>query len=218
MRGSNGDPAGEPPPCDPVSVVVLAEDQLTYEGAVAALSGLPGIRMLPWESHRSAQVVVAFSGDVSNRVLAHIGHVTEVQPDILVVLVVESVSEPRLMRAISLGVVSVLLRERTTFAHIGKAVTAARKGQSDVPPQLLGHLIRHIRRVDRARTGAGHGLSPREITVLGMLSDGLGTSQIARRLNYSERTIKSIVHGIINNLGVSNRTHAVAYVIRAGLL
>jgi DNA-binding NarL/FixJ family response regulator len=62
------------------------------------------------------------------------------------------------------------------------------------------------------------GLSAREISVLGLLSDGLDTAQIARRLNYSERTIKTIIHAIVNNLGVSNRTHAVAYVIRAGLL
>ncbi|MEU4096222.1 response regulator transcription factor [Streptomyces sp. NPDC026673] len=204
--------------CDPVSVVVLSEDRLTYEGAVAALSEYPGIRMLPWENHRSAQVLVAFSDDLSNRVLTVMGQVAESQPDIQVVLVAESVSEPRLMRAIGFGVVSVLLRERITFAHIGNAVAAVRKGHSDVPPELLRHLIRHIRRVDRTRTGDGYGLKPREITVLSMLSDGLDTAQIARRLNYSERTIKSIVHGIVIHLGVSNRTHAVAHVIRAGLL
>ncbi|MFD8073620.1 response regulator transcription factor [Streptomyces sp. NPDC059718] len=198
--------------------MVLSEDQLTYEGAVAALSEFPGIRMLPWEDHRSAQVLVAFSDDLPDRVLTLIGQVAEAQPDIAVVLVAESVSEPQLMRAIGLGVVSVLLRERITFAHIGKAVAAAREGRSDLPPELLRQLIRHIRRADRTRTGDGYGLRPRDITVLRMLSDGLDTAQIARRLNYSERTIKGIVHGIIITLEVSNRTHAVAYGIRAGLL
>ncbi|MEU1619526.1 response regulator transcription factor [Streptomyces sp. NPDC005722] len=185
---------------------------------MAALSGFPGLRMLPWEHRRNAQVLVAFSGEPPERVLTLLGQVAEAQPDIQVVLVAESVSEPQLMRAIGLGVVSVLLRERVTFAHIGRAVAAAREGRSDISPELLRHLVHRIRDVDRAGTGDGHGLKPREITVLGMLSDGLDTAQIARRLNYSERTIKSIVHGIVINLGVSNRTHAVAHVIRAGLL
>ncbi|MET7898776.1 helix-turn-helix transcriptional regulator [Streptomyces mirabilis] len=113
---------------------------------------------------------------------------------------------------------SVVLRQQATFSDIAHAIVAARVGHSGVPPQILGTLIRHLRRLERRGPGAGVGLSPREMTVLGLLSDGLDTAQIARQLSYSERTIKSIIHAIINTLGVSNRTHAVAYVIRAGLI
>ncbi|MGY4929134.1 response regulator transcription factor [Streptomyces sp. 900105755] len=213
-----GRPAGSDASRPPVSIVILTDDQLTYEGAVAALSGDPDIELLPWESHEKAQVVIAFDEDVSNAMLERIETFTSTQPDVPVVLVAESVSAPRLMRAIGLGVISVLPHRQASFAHITKAVVAARKGQSDVSPQFLGPLIRYLRRLDQRSSEAGLGLNAREVSVLGLLSDGLDTAQIAHRLNYSERTIKSIIHTVVNNLGVNNRTHAVAYAIRAGLL
>ncbi|MGW2933113.1 response regulator transcription factor [Streptomyces sp. NPDC001156] len=213
-----GGQAGSDDSCPPVSLVVLTDDQLTYEGAFAALSGYPDVEVLPWESLEKAQVVIAFAEDVSHSMLGRIEQFTSARPDVPIVLVTESVSEPRLVRAIGLGVVSVLLHRQASFARIKEAVVAARKGHSDVPPQFLGSLIRHLKHHGQQGPEGGLGLSAREISVLGLLSDGLDTAQIARRLNYSERTIKTIIHAIVNNLGVSNRTHAVAYVIRAGLL
>ncbi|MFF4733730.1 response regulator transcription factor [Streptomyces mirabilis] len=67
-------------------------------------------------------------------------------------------------------------------------------------------------------SGGGLGLSTRDLAVLGMLASGADIAQIASALNYSGRTIKNIIHGITNTLGVNNRTQAVAYVVRAGLL
>ncbi|MFF9488179.1 helix-turn-helix transcriptional regulator [Streptomyces sp. NPDC014676] len=47
-----------------------------------------------------------------------------------------------------------------------------------------------------------------------MLAEGMTTSEVARRLNHSERTIKSVPHDVITRLGLRNRTQAVAYAIR----
>jgi DNA-binding NarL/FixJ family response regulator len=112
----------------------------------------------------------------------------------------------------------VLLWNQTTFSQLAQAVAAAHEGHAHFPQILLGPLIRYVRCQEQGGTGAGLGLSSRELTVLGFLADGLDTAQIARKLSYSERTIKGIVHTVVENLGVSNRTQAVAHVIRAGLL
>ncbi|MGD1224946.1 LuxR C-terminal-related transcriptional regulator [Streptomyces krungchingensis] len=201
-----------------LSVAVVAEDQLTYEGATAALAAFPHIRVLPRGDEREADVLVAFADNVSDQALKHVQQISARQQDARAVLVTDSITEPRLIRAISLGVVSVVLRTTATFSEIADAAVAASIGNSDVPPHVLGPLIRHMRRMERHGSRIGAGLSSRDMTVLSLLSDGLDTAQIARRLSYSERTIKSIVHAIINTLGVSNRTHAVAYMIRAGFL
>ncbi|MGY4929140.1 LuxR C-terminal-related transcriptional regulator [Streptomyces sp. 900105755] len=204
--------------CHPVSVAVLAEDTLTYEGAVAALSGFSDIKVLLRGSIQSAHVLIAFVEDIPNTILRRIEQFTAAQPDTPVVLVVNSISEPELIRAIGLGVVSVILHGQATFTHIKDAVIAVQKGQPDVPFHFLEPIIRYIRRHVRKGHTGGPRLNPRDITVLGLLSDGLDTSQIAHQLNYSERTIKSVIHEVTKNLGVKNRTHAVAYAIRAGLL
>jgi DNA-binding NarL/FixJ family response regulator len=51
-----------------------------------------------------------------------------------------------------------------------------------------------------------------------MVADGMDTADIARELCYSERTVKNIVHGVTTRLQLRNRSHAVAYVLREGLI
>ena len=53
-------------------------------------------------------------------------------------------------------------------------------------------------------------LSERELEVLGLLEQGMSNGEIARRLVVTIGTVKSHVHSIIEKLGVSSRTQAVA--------
>jgi DNA-binding NarL/FixJ family response regulator len=79
--------------------------------------------------------------------------------------------------------------------------------------------VTHVqRRVLIPRGLTPTGLTEREVRVLRMLADGHETSTIARELNYSERTVKNIVHDITTRLQLRNRAHAVAFGIRNGLI
>lgn len=71
---------------------------------------------------------------------------------------------------------------------------------------------------DPRRHGSGDGaelisrlatLTPQQVRVLMMLSDGLPNKQIAHALGISEATIKAHVSAILEKLGVDNRTQAV---------
>ena len=62
------------------------------------------------------------------------------------------------------------------------------------------------------------GLSGREREVLKLLADGLGTNEIALALAYSERTIKNVIHDVTTRLNLRNRSHAVAYAVKAGIV
>jgi LuxR family maltose regulon positive regulatory protein len=53
-------------------------------------------------------------------------------------------------------------------------------------------------------------LSERELEVLGLLDQGMSNGEIARRLVVTIGTVKSHVHNIIDKLGVSSRTQAIA--------
>ena len=61
-------------------------------------------------------------------------------------------------------------------------------------------------------------LTPREIEVLQLLSEGLGNKEIAARLNISEHTAKFHVASIMGKLGAATRTEAVTLGIRHGLV
>ena len=68
------------------------------------------------------------------------------------------------------------------------------------------------------RPCGGSGLTKREITVLKHIAEGLATDEIARRMAYSERTVKNILHDVTTRLQLRNRTHAVAFAVREGLI
>jgi DNA-binding CsgD family transcriptional regulator len=62
------------------------------------------------------------------------------------------------------------------------------------------------------------GLSDREVDVLKLLADGHDTAEVARRLAYSERTVKNVLQDVTRRHNLRNRTHAVAYALRQGLI
>jgi DNA-binding NarL/FixJ family response regulator len=70
----------------------------------------------------------------------------------------------------------------------------------------------------RASTPSTPSLSAREIEVLALLADGLGTGEIAGRLFLSESTAKTHITHIYQKLGAANRAQALVTAMRIGLL
>ena len=89
-------------------------------------------------------------------------------------------------------------------------------------PDLLGTLLEQMSRLQRdvlAPRGLGpQGMADREIEVLRHLSEGLDTTEIAEAMSYSERTIKNIIHDVTTRLKLRNRSHAVAYAMKSGII
>ena len=73
-------------------------------------------------------------------------------------------------------------------------------------------------RGDRGEAEKVESLTPREIEVLGLLSQGQTNPQIAQNLTVSRGTVKIHVQHIISKLGVSDRTQAAVRAIEAGLI
>ena len=98
----------------------------------------------------------------------------------------------------------------------------AAAGDGTIPPDLLGRLLSQLRDLQsnvlspRGLTLAG--LAEREIEVLKLVAEGLDTGEIAEKLCYSERTVKNVLHHLTTRLQLRNRSHAVAYAMRNGLI
>jgi DNA-binding NarL/FixJ family response regulator len=60
-------------------------------------------------------------------------------------------------------------------------------------------------------------LSTREREVLALLAEGLPNKLIARRLEISEKTVKSHLTSVFRAIGVSDRTQAALWAERNGL-
>ena len=99
-------------------------------------------------------------------------------------------------------VLAVLALSHATPARVVAAVHAAANGM----------------RVDIGPRSQHTGLDSRDRKVLSLLTEGCSTAEIARSLNYSERTIKYVITNLEQRLGARNRAHAVAIAIRAGMI
>jgi two-component system, NarL family, nitrate/nitrite response regulator NarL len=100
-------------------------------------------------------------------------------------------------------------------AALVRCVRAVLRGETVLAPELQGGLVREIRR----RTLHGRvTLSVRERQVLAQVAEGLGTTDIARRLHIRESTVKTHVANAAEKLGASTRAAAVAIAIRTGVL
>jgi DNA-binding NarL/FixJ family response regulator len=209
---------------DQVAVVIVASDPITAEGTAAYLRGSAGITLLPADGLDRADVILVMATWVTDETLSLMQSAADKvsHQDVRFVLVGDGVREPHLLRAVSCGLVSVLPRQGTDFARISRAIMAVRRDHLEMPEVALGWLVAHIRSIQRDVL-APNGLTPggldsREIEVLRLVADGRGTAEIAGQLNYSERTVKNIVHGMLTRLGLRNRSHAVAFALRNGLL
>jgi DNA-binding CsgD family transcriptional regulator len=87
----------------------------------------------------------------------------------------------------------------------------ARPAAAIVARRLRGKGVRRLPRGPRASTLSNPAnLTRREIEILGLVGEGLGNAEIARRLFLSKKTVDHHVSAILRKLGVSTRGQAVA--------
>jgi DNA-binding NarL/FixJ family response regulator len=127
------------------------------------------------------------------------------------VLVLTSFSDrPRIMGALEAGACGYLLKD-VDAEEVAEGIRAAARGESPLDP-------RAARTVIDARTAPDplDGLSEREREVLALLVEGLPNKLIARRLEISEKTVKSHLTRIFRELDVTDRTQAALWAERHG--
>jgi DNA-binding NarL/FixJ family response regulator len=76
---------------------------------------------------------------------------------------------------------------------------------------------RHRRDIDEANRLARY-LTARERECLGLLVEGLGTGEIARRLGISSTTVRTYMQALLTKLGVHSQLEAAAFAIRNSLI
>jgi len=206
---------------DSISIVVQAADPLTRAGLHNHLQAYPGITVLAPERWADAGVRVVAADRLRPEAIAALRRAAA-DSAAPVVLIVDEISEADLLTAVECRVVAVLPRAAATAENLARSVRTAASGGGMLPPQLVGELIKHVERLQReALNPAGPsaaGLSTREIDVLRLMADGLDTNEIAGRLCYSERTVKNVIYGVTHRLKLRNRSHAVAYALRTGVI
>lgn len=204
-----------------IEVAVSAADPVSRAGTVAQLRAAPGIRVVEEATPGSAAVALVVADEVDDEAARRIRALRRQGVD-RVALLVARLDDQGLLAAVEAGVSGVLRRGDATSGNLRSMIRSVANGEGTLPPDLLGRLLDQVGRLQRQvlapRGLTFRGLSEREVRVLRLLADGMDTAEVGRELFYSERTVKNIVHDITSRLELRNRTHAVAYAIRQGLI
>jgi DNA-binding NarL/FixJ family response regulator len=211
----------EPVPFNPaIAVHVSAADPLTRAGIVSQLRSAQGFAISS-DTPNVDGVALVVADDVTDEVTTEIRSL-RARGVSRVVLLVTFVNDKGLLAAAEAGVSGVIRRNEATAHNLSVAIRSAAAGEGTLPPDLLGRLLRQVgelqRQVLSPRGLTFSGLTERETSVLRLLAEGYDTAEVGRRLFYSERTVKNIIHDVTSRLDLRNRAHAVAYAIREGLI
>ena len=134
----------------------------------------------------------------------------EAAPDCEVVVLTASGTEENLLAAIRGGAAGYLLKSEPP-----ERIVSFLRGVAQGEAALSGAVARRL--LDQVREGGGRTavpdsvaavLSARELEVLLLLDQHLGTDEIAARLFISEHTVRSHVKSLLAKLGVSSRREA----------
>ena len=213
--------AAPPSPMQPVTVVVHGGDPLSRAGIVSQLRA-GGEFLLADETAAPEGAVSIVIADQMDAETAVVVRSLRLRGTTRIVLLVTRIDDKSLLAAVEAGVSGVVRRHQATQQALGAAIRSSALDEGTLPPDLLGRLLSQVgqlqRQVLNPRGLTFAGITEREIGVLRLLAEGFDTAEVGRHLFYSERTVKNIIHDITSRLELRNRTHAVAYAIREGLI
>ncbi len=204
-----------------VRVSVCALDPITTAGMADLLGTRASVRVVDDPARDGIEVVVAAFERLSADAVTALREVA-LELGKPIVLVTDRIEEGGLAVAVECRVAAILPRSAATDSRVADSVRRAASGTPSPPSTLLDRLTAHAERLHRETLTPGEppgsALSSREIDVLRLMADGLDTQEIATELSYSERTVKNIIYAVTDRLRLRNRSHAVAYAIREGVI
>jgi DNA-binding NarL/FixJ family response regulator len=138
------------------------------------------------------------------------GSILEARSETRVVMLTAFSDRDRVVAALDAGAIGYLLKDSEPH-EVLEAIRAAARGEAPLAPRAARELLASRSEEQRAD------LSRREREVLVLVAEGLPNKLIARRLEISEKTVKSHLTSVFQRIGVSDRTQAALWAQRHGL-
>ena len=129
-------------------------------------------------------------------------------PDSRIVMLTTFEGDVEIQRALEAGARGYLLKSMPP-KDLVEVIRQVHAGKKRIPPQLAAQLAEHLSDED---------LTAREIEVLSQIAGGNRNRDIAEKLFITEETVKVHIKHIMEKLGASDRTQAVAIGLRRGII
>jgi DNA-binding NarL/FixJ family response regulator len=128
--------------------------------------------------------------------------------DARIIMLTTFEGDVEIRRALQAGAAGYMLKTMPR-RELVEMIRRVHAGKKHIPPEIAAHLAEHM---------GEESLSKREVDVLQKIAGGNRNTDIAALLFISEETVKGHVKHIMEKLGASDRTEAVAIGIRRGII
>jgi DNA-binding NarL/FixJ family response regulator len=129
-------------------------------------------------------------------------------PEARIMMLTTFEGDVEIKRSLAAGARGYLLKT-TPPRELVEAVRQVHGGRKRIPQEIAAQLAEHI---------ADERLTEREVDVLQHVAGGNRNKDIAQRLSISEETVKVHLKHIMEKLGATDRTGAVAIAVRRGII
>jgi DNA-binding NarL/FixJ family response regulator len=128
-------------------------------------------------------------------------------PSVRVLVVSDLACDDSVVDAVAAGAAG-FISKHITGAELCEAIHAVKRGEAAISPDLLGHLMRGLRRESGGGVvaAATNALTVSELKVLRLVAEGRTDKQISATLYISPRTVQSHLAHIRAKTGISRRT------------
>jgi DNA-binding NarL/FixJ family response regulator len=129
-------------------------------------------------------------------------------PEARIIMLTTFEGDVEIQRALEAGARGYMLKSMPP-KDLVEVIRQVHAGKKRIPPQLAAQLAEHLSDED---------LTAREIEVLSQIAGGNRNRDIAEKLFITEETVKVHIKHIMEKLGASDRTQAVAIGLRRGII
>ena len=129
-------------------------------------------------------------------------------PDARFIMLTTSEGDAEIQRALLSGARGYMLKSMPP-KEVVEAIRQVHMGKKRIPQEIAAHLAEHY---------SDETLTSREIEVLQQLGGGNRNRDIANKLFISEETVKVHIKHVMEKLGASDRTQAVAIAVKRGII
>ncbi|MFC5819455.1 response regulator transcription factor [Nonomuraea harbinensis] len=210
-----------------IRVLVVDDQQIVREGLVALLGLLDDIEVVgaAGDGEAALSLLAEIPADVvlmdlRMPVLDGVEatrRIVRLHPGVAVLVLTTYADDDSIVSALRAGARGYLTKDAGR-AEIAAALRSTASGQSTFDAAVSRRLVTAmLGTVPAERWNNPHGLTPREVEVLRLITEGLSNAEIAASLFIGETTVKTHINNVFTKIGARSRTDAVRYAHRHGL-
>ncbi len=208
-----------------IRVAIVDDQPLLTEGLGRIIAAQPGMEVVGTAHDGESGVRMCLEQrpdvvlmDISMPVMNGVAATRELRehlPDTKVLILTVHSDDVHVFQGIKAGASGYLLKDCTPD-DLWRAIRTVYAGDTIMAPEIARKMLLAFEEADSEPSAPS--LTERELEIITAIARGRGNKQIARALHISEKTVRNHISNIYKKLHVYDRTQAVLYAIREGLV